>query len=155
MGVVGAAALWRIDANQRAQAVDETLGVRELGTTRGCPFGNERFDLIFIRDSLSFALSNHYSQSAKAASVSFKFNTLFNRKPRWGITPLTSADQRRVEWHCIAPDKPMQNGFVKSFDGRLRNECLNETVFTSVAHARFVLADWRRDYNTFRPHSIL
>jgi putative transposase len=59
------------------------------------------------------------------------------------------------EWHYIAPGKPMQNGFVESFNGRLRDECLNETLFTSLAHARFVLAAWQHDYNTVRPHSKL
>ena len=43
-----------------------------------------------------------------------------------------------MEWHYIAPGKPMQNGFVESFNGRLRDECLNETLFTSLPHARFV-----------------
>ncbi len=73
-------------------------------------------------------------------------------------TELTSAailrwsQERRLEWHCIAPGKPMQNGFVESFNGRQRDECLNETLFTSLAHAWFVLAAWRHDYNTVRPH---
>ena len=49
----------------------------------------------------------------------------------------------------------MQNGFVESFNGRLRDECLNETLFTSLPHARFVLDAWRHDYNTVRPHSKL
>jgi putative transposase len=49
----------------------------------------------------------------------------------------------------------MQNGFVESFNGRLRDEYLNETLFTSLGHARFVLAAWRHDYNTVRPHSKL
>ncbi len=49
----------------------------------------------------------------------------------------------------------MQNGFVESFNGRLRDECLNETLFTSLAHARFVLDAWRHDYNHVRPHSKL
>ena len=76
-------------------------------------------------------------------------------------TELTSSailrwsQERRVEWHYIAPGKPMQNGFVESFNGRLRDECRNETLFTSLAHARFVLAAWRHDYNTVRPHSKL
>ncbi|WP_408886259.1 transposase [Komagataeibacter sp. FXV3] len=48
-----------------------------------------------------------------------------------------------------------QNGFVESFNGRLRDECLNETLFTSLTHARQILADWREDYNTVRPHSQL
>ncbi|GAD09049.1 transposase and inactivated derivatives [Gluconobacter frateurii NBRC 103465] len=51
--------------------------------------------------------------------------------------------------------KPQQNGFVESFNGRLRDECLNETLFTSFSHARQVLSDWREDYNTVRPHSQL
>jgi putative transposase len=58
-----------------------------------------------------------------------------------------------VEWHYIAPGKPMQNGFVESFNGKLRDECLNETLFSSLRHARIVLAEWKRDYNTVRPHS--
>jgi len=58
-----------------------------------------------------------------------------------------------VEWHYIAPGKPTQNAFVESFNARLRDECLNETVFTSLAHARAVLAAWKHDYNTLRPHS--
>lgn len=45
---------------------------------------------------------------------------------------------RGVQWHYIAPGKPMQNGFVESFNGRLRDECLNETLFTSLSHARAV-----------------
>ena len=60
---------------------------------------------------------------------------------------------RQVEWHYIAPGKPQQNGFVESFNGKLRDELLNETLFTSVRQAREVLEDWRQDYNEVRPHS--
>lgn len=62
---------------------------------------------------------------------------------------------RHVEWHYIQPGKPMQNGFVESFNGRLRDECLNEHLFTSYNHARQVISDWRIDYNNSRPHSSL
>ena len=65
------------------------------------------------------------------------------------------SQERRVEWHYIAPGKPTQDAFVESFNGRLRDECLNETLFTSIPHARSVLAAWRQDYNTVRPHSKL
>ena len=41
-----------------------------------------------------------------------------------------------VEWHYIAPGKPQQNAFIESFNGRLRDELLNETLFSSLAHAR-------------------
>ena len=60
-----------------------------------------------------------------------------------------------VEWHCIAPGKPQQNAFIESFNGRLRDELLNETLFGSLAHARAALAAWQLDYNTVRPHSSL
>ena len=60
-----------------------------------------------------------------------------------------------VGWHYIAPGKPQQNAFVESFNGRLRDECLNETLFSSLAEARAVLAAWRDDYNRVRPHSAL
>ncbi|GAB6969115.1 hypothetical protein JCM25156A_31540 [Komagataeibacter kakiaceti JCM 25156] len=53
-------------------------------------------------------------------------------------------DGMQIEWHYIAPGKPQQNGFVESFNGRLRDECLNETLFTSLTHARLILADCGR-----------
>ena len=65
------------------------------------------------------------------------------------------ADRACVAWHYIAPGKPMQNGFVESFNGRLRDELLNETLFTSLAQARVALGCWRADYNDTRPHSRL
>src|ERR1700719_2496489 len=63
--------------------------------------------------------------------------------------------QRGVEWHYIAPGKPMQNGFVESFNGRLRDECLNEHLFDTLKQAREIIEKWRNDYNTNRPHSSL
>jgi len=62
---------------------------------------------------------------------------------------------RRVEWHYIAPGKPMQNGFVESFNGRLRDECLNEHLFRSYSQARRIIERWRYDYNNERPHTSL
>ena len=60
--------------------------------------------------------------------------------------------ETKVDWHYIAPGKPQQNAFAESFIGRLRDECLNETLFTSLPQARAVLAAWRHDYNEVRPH---
>jgi putative transposase len=65
------------------------------------------------------------------------------------------SQDRQVEWHYIQPGKPMQNGFVESFNGRLRDECLNEHLFNSYNHARQIIGDWRIDYNNRRPHSSL
>jgi putative transposase len=61
----------------------------------------------------------------------------------------------RVDWAYIQPGKPTQNAYAESFNGRLRDEFLNETVFSSLAHARVELRNWRDDYNHRRPHSAL
>ena len=63
------------------------------------------------------------------------------------------SQERQVDWHYIAPGKPQQNAFVESFNGRLRDELLNETLFASLAMLARLLADWKDDYNTVRPHS--
>ena len=80
------------------------------------------------------------------------------------------ANENAVEWHYIDPGKPQQNGFIESFNGSLRDECLNEEIFDSLAHSsgkqspglfsdpphtRRKLALWRYDYNNVRPHSSL
>ena len=64
-------------------------------------------------------------------------------------------EDRQVEWHYIAPGKPTQNGLVESFNGKLRDECLNEHLFRSLRHARDLIEAWRDDYNHHRPHSSL
>jgi len=64
-------------------------------------------------------------------------------------------EERSVLWHYIAPGKPQQNGFVESFNGRFRDECLNEHLFGSLMAARRIIEEWRVDYNTERPHTSL
>ena len=59
--------------------------------------------------------------------------------------------EHKIEWHYIAPGKPMQNGFVESFNRRMRDEFLNETLLRNLAHARDLIAEWVTDYNTTRP----
>ncbi|MEZ5654265.1 MAG: IS3 family transposase [Sphingobium sp.] len=68
---------------------------------------------------------------------------------------LAWSKDHRVEWHYIAPGKPMQNGYVESFNGRMRDELLNESLFFGLDHARSAIAEWRQDFNTARPHSSL
>lgn len=65
------------------------------------------------------------------------------------------AYQRGVQLHFIQPGKPMQNGFVESFNGKFRDECLNEHWFISLLDARRTIEAFRRDYNSYRPHSSL
>jgi transposase InsO family protein len=68
---------------------------------------------------------------------------------------LTWAKEHKVEWHYIAPGRPMQNGYVKSFNGRMRDDLLNESLFFGLDHARSAIAEWAVDYNNFRSHLSL
>jgi putative transposase len=60
-----------------------------------------------------------------------------------------------VKLRLTQPGKPTQNAYIESFNGKFRDECLNEHWFTSLDHAKAVIATWRRDYNEVRPHSSL
>ena len=72
-----------------------------------------------------------------------------------GKAMLTWAHRNGVALRLIEPGKPNQNAYVESFNGRLRDECLNEHWFTSLAHARTVIEGWRREYNEERPKRSL
>lgn len=65
------------------------------------------------------------------------------------------AYDHRVEHIFIDPGKPMQNGYIESFNGKLRSECLDQHWFRSLAEARDIIEDWRLEYNRVRPHSSL
>jgi len=65
------------------------------------------------------------------------------------------AYERGIRLHFIAPGKPVQNCYIESFNGRLRDECLNQHWFRSIADARQIVEEWRLDYNRSRPHSAL
>jgi len=65
------------------------------------------------------------------------------------------AYQRGVKLTFIRPGKPVENAYIESFNGRLRDECLNENWFLTLEQARGIIEDWRIDYNTARPHSSL
>ena len=117
----------------------------------------------FTRESLALIPDT----SLSGARVARELDTLIARRgrPRACVsdngTELTSmailqwSEVSGVAWHYIAPGKPQQNAFAESFIGRLRDECLNETLFVSLSQARSVLDAWRTDYNGVRPHSAL
>jgi putative transposase len=65
------------------------------------------------------------------------------------------AKDHNVDWHYIAPGRPMQNGYIESFNGRMRDELLNESLFIDLDQARQLISAWIIDYNTARPHSSL
>lgn len=71
------------------------------------------------------------------------------------LAMLAWAARRQVRLHYIAPGKPTQNAFIESFNGRFRDECLNEHVFSTLAEARLTIEAWRQDYNAGRPHKSL
>lgn len=60
-----------------------------------------------------------------------------------------------IEWKFIEPGKPIQNSYIESFNGRIRDECLNEHWFETPNEAKKLIEMWRRDYNECRPHSSL
>lgn len=78
-----------------------------------------------------------------------------NGKEFCGRAMLTWAHQRGVLLRQIEPGKPNQNAYIESFNGRFRDECLNEHWFTTLAHARVVIEVWRREYNDERPKRCL
>ena len=65
------------------------------------------------------------------------------------------AAEHNVEWHYITPGRPMENGFTESFNGKMRDEFLNENLFSTLAEAQHLAAEWIYDYNHVRPHSSL
>jgi len=65
------------------------------------------------------------------------------------------AYERGVKLHFIRPGKPVDNAYIESFNGRFRDECLNQHWFMSLSHARTVIEEWRNDYNLQRPHTSL
>jgi putative transposase len=65
------------------------------------------------------------------------------------------AYNRGVKLNFIRPGKPVENAYIESFNGKLRDECLNQNWFITLRNARETIETWRIDYNEFRPHSSL
>lgn len=144
---------------------------------------NQRWSLDFVSDALAdgrrfrlLCIVDDHSREALAVvadtslsgqRVTRELDALISRRGKPGMivsdngTELTShavlrwVQETGVEWHYIAPGKPMQNAFVESFNGRLRDECLNEHLFHTLPEARSLIEEWRIDYNTTRPHTSL
>ena len=75
--------------------------------------------------------------------------------PVTGKAMMIRALRQGIELRLVEPSKPNQNAYVESFNGRLREECLNEHWFTSLDHAKRVIETWRREYNEERPKRSL
>ncbi len=143
---------------------------------------NQRWSLDFVSDTLSdgrrfriLCIVDDFSRECLAAVVDTSLGgvrvvrelerlTIERALPETVVsdngTELTSGAvlrwaTRRVAWHYIEPGKPVQNAFIESFNSKLRDECLNEYVFSSLGEARAIIEAWRHDYNHLRPHSSL
>jgi len=144
---------------------------------------DERWSLDFVSDALtdgrkfrSLNIVDDYNRECLAAEVDTSIpgarvvRVLERLRERRGLPQLLVMDngpefagqavdvwayEQGVQLHFIEPGKPVQNAFIESFNGKMRDECLNEHWFMSLREARETIEAWRRDYNEVRPHSSL
>ena len=144
---------------------------------------NERWSMDFVADTLingrrlkALTIVDDYTRESPGIEVDTSINGLrvthvldriavFRGYPQMLVmdngTEFTGkaldewAYRRGVQLHFIDPGKPVENCYIESFNGKFRDECLNEHWFTHMQHARDVIEEWRIDYNDVRPHSSL
>jgi putative transposase len=144
---------------------------------------NQRWGMDFVSDSLAdgrsfraLAIVDHYTRECPVIEVDLSLpgarvlRVLEQVAEERGLPDAIRVDhgpefvcaavrswckQKKVQLDYIEPGKPMQNGHVESFNGKLRDECLNTHWFTSLRQARIIIESWRTDYNQARPHSAL
>jgi len=149
-----------------------------------CPLGpNERWSIDFVRDTLAdgrvfrgFTVVDDFTRECPAIEVDHSLpgervaKTLEQLSKERGLPKTVVCDngpefqgqvldfwahRNGVTLSFIQPGKPVQNAFIESFNGKLRDECLNESYFTSLLDAQTTIEAWRKDYNETRPHSSL
>jgi len=177
--------LYRLYREEKLMVRRRTGRKRALGTRTPMTLPgaiNQRWSLDFVADALSdgrrfriLCVVDDFSRECLATVVDTSLGgvrvvreldrlTAERALPRMVVsdngTELTSCAvlrwaAGRLEWHYIEPGKPVQNAFVESFNSKLRDECLNEHVFLTLAEARETIEAWRYDYNHLRPHSSL
>jgi putative transposase len=145
---------------------------------------NERWTMDFIFDTLMtknkrfkvFNIEDQYTRECHAVIVDFSISgkrvvdTLERLAETRGVPQVITVDngseftsyaldkwahKRGVQLDFIRPAKPIENAFIESFNGRLRDECLNENQFLTLVEAQAVIEAWRRDYNEERPHGSI
>jgi putative transposase len=144
---------------------------------------NERWSMDFVTDSIvtgrrfrALAIIDDYSRECRVIEVDTSLggvrvvSVLERLSEIRGLPKVITMDngpeftgrhldewafQKGVKLNFIRPGKPIENAFAESFNGRLRDECLNTNWFMDLKHARNVIEEWRRDYNEIRPHSSL
>jgi putative transposase len=140
----------------------------------------ERWSMDFLQDTLGdgrvirlFTVVDDFTRACVALVVDFALSAprITRELDRLGVLPaglvcdngpeFTSqafdqwAHERGITLHFIRPGKPVENAFIESFNGRLRDECLNQSWFVSLEDARRTVEAWRLEYNQARPHSAL
>jgi transposase InsO family protein len=174
----GAASKWRV-----RYAKDRLAGFSEVRRAALEAVANARWSVDFVHDQFAcgrrFRILNIVDDvtreclaaipdtSISGRRVARELTALIERRGKPGMivsdngTEFTSsamlafARDNEIVWRFIAPGKPMQNGFCESFNGRMRDELLNESLFLGLDHARERIASWIDDYNRRRPHSAL
>jgi putative transposase len=144
---------------------------------------NQRWGMDFVSDSLAdgrsfraLAIVDHYTRECPVIEVDLSLpgarvlRVLEQLAEERGLPNAIRVDhgpeficeavrrwcaQKKVQLDYIEPGRPMQNGHVESFNGKLRDECLNTHWFTTLRQARSIVENWRADYNNVRPHSAL
>lgn len=144
---------------------------------------NRIWSMDFVHDELvegrSFRLLtivDHFSRESVAIEIGFSLRapdiirTLSRLKLTRGLAKIIVVDngsefsgnemdlwahENGVQLHFIRPGKPTENAYIESFNGRLRDECLNTNIFYTLDEAKTVVEKWREDYNDWRPHSSL
>ncbi|MBL7714069.1 MAG: IS3 family transposase [Bdellovibrionales bacterium] len=144
---------------------------------------NERWSMDFVHDNLydgrkfrALTVVDNYTRECKTIAADFHLNgkkvaeVLTQVARRHGLPKLITVDngsefiskaldlwayQNNVKLDFIRPGKPTENAYIESFNGRLRDECLNASIFVSLADAKAKLESWRLDYNEHRPHSSI
>lgn len=125
-----------------------------------------RFRILNVIDDVTKeSLAAAVDTSISGHRVAWELTALIERRGKPGMivsdngTEFTTnailewAEKVQLKWHYIAPGKPMQNGNCEAFNGRRRDELLNETLPFGIDHAREAVAEWTHTYNTERPHS--
>jgi putative transposase len=144
---------------------------------------NERWSMDFVTDTIvtgrhfrALAIVDDYSRECPAIEVDTSLggtrvvNVLEKLAETRGLPEVITIDngpefagraldewayRKGVKLNFIRPGKPIENAYVESSNGRLRDECLNENWFINLKHARDIIESWRKDYNEARPHSSL
>lgn len=159
----------------------KALGIR--GSYLKAAYKNHKWSLDFVHDALAdgrkirlLTIVDEYTReclqitvdtSLNSRRVVYELERLIETRGKPSMitsdngTEFTSnfllkyCSEKGVNWHYIQPGKPYQNGSIESFNGKLRDECLNENLFLSLSEAQRIVENWREEYNSSRPHSSL